>query len=152
MNRSILVILIGLFAGVASYHGLLALREPAVTDGSIDAELAWMKTELKLSDLQLRQLKSLHEASEPRLRVLASQVARLQQEFAVIENTRRAAGDVDFLKLGSFVETRRNVQAECLASTRQLVLASAEIMTPVQRQRYLGLVSIAVPLNPGSIR
>ena len=39
------------------------------------------------------------------------------------------------------METRRNINRQCQESTRQLVLASAGLMTPQQRTHYLGLVS-----------
>lgn len=148
MNRTYLVVLIGLFAGLGAYHGLMTWHEPAAATGSVDEQLAWMKSELRLNDDQMRQLRAFHAASEPRLRVLAAQVAQLQQELSTVETTRRNAGVVDFLQLGRFVETRRHVAAECLALSRQLVFASADIMTPAQRQRYLGFVSATVPLNP----
>lgn len=152
MNRTVLVLAIGLAAGFAAYRVQVDRGEPPAASASIDAELHWMKSELRLTDAQLLQLKALHEASEPRLRVLATQVAQLQREFAAIEDRRRQEGGVDFLKLGRFVEARRNVRAESLALSRQLVLASADIMDPVQRQRYLTFVSTAIPLNPDSIR
>jgi hypothetical protein len=53
---------------------------------------------------------------------------------------------VDFLEFARFVESRRTLNRECLDSTRQLVLASAEVMTPNQRQLYIRLVSTAEPL------
>ena len=148
MNRTYLVILIGLLAGWGAYQGLMTWHEPPAATGSVDEHLAWMKSELRLNDDQMRQLRAFHAASEPRLRVLAAQVAQIQQELSTVETTRRTVGVVDFVQLGRFVETRRDVAAECLALSRQLVLASAEIMTPAQRRRYLGFVSAAVPLNP----
>lgn len=151
MNRTIAVIAVGLAAGLIAFETHTERPEP-IAASTIDVELRWMKSELHLTDAQLLQLKALHEASEPRLRVLSTQVAQLQQEFAAIEHRRRLEGEVDFLKLGRFVEARRNIRAECLAYSRQLVLASAEVMDPAQRQRYLSLVSTAIPLSPDSIR
>lgn len=152
MNRTIVIIAVGLAAGFASYRLSFTQPDPVAAGGSIDSELRWMKTELHLTDTQLHQLRTLHEASEPRLRALGLQVAQLRQEFAAIEDRRRRQGEVDFLKLGRFVEARRHVRAESLAFSRQLVLASAEVMDADQRQRYLGFVSTAIPLSPDSIR
>jgi hypothetical protein len=52
------------------------------------------------------------------------------------------------MEFARFVETRRHLNRECLDSTRQLVLASAEVMNPQQRQRYIQLVASAEPVTP----
>ena len=57
--------------------------------------------------------------------------------------TRKTDDRVDFIEFAQFVETRRTINRECLESTRQLVLASAGVMTPEQRTHYLGLVAPA---------
>jgi hypothetical protein len=75
------------------------------------------------------------------LRALAAEVARMQAEFAAFENTRRATDKVDFIEFAQFVETRRNINRECQESTRRLVMATADVMTPEQRAHYLGLVA-----------
>jgi len=69
----------------------------------------------------------------------------MQAEFAAFENTRRATDRVDFIEFARFVEARRSISRQCLDSTRQLVRAAANEMTPVQRERYLGIVSPAEP-------
>jgi Cft2 family RNA processing exonuclease len=74
----------------------------------------------------------------------------MQAEFAAFENTRRATDSVDFVEFARFVEARRNVNRECLDSTRQLVLAAAGEMTPSQREHYLGIVAATTP-HPGPL-
>jgi len=140
MNRTILILLLGVAVGVGTHVGYFQLHRPATTE-SLEGQLAWMKAELRLSDQQFARVKELHEASSPRLRALASEVARMQAEFAAFENTRRTADRVDFIEFAQFVETRRNINRECQESTRRLVLATAEVMTPEQRAHYLGMVA-----------
>jgi hypothetical protein len=142
MNRALLTLLLGLAVGVGAHTVYFQLHRPAGLD-SLDGQLAWMKEELKLSDVQFARIKELHEASSPRLRALAADVARMQAEFAAFENTRRTSDRVDFIEFAQFVEIRRNINRQCLESTRQLVLASAGVMTPEQRAHYLGLVATA---------
>ena len=142
MNRTVLTILVGVLVGVAAHTIYFQLHRPAGLD-SLDGQLTWMKQELNLSDAQFSRIKELHEASSPRLRALAADVARMQAEFAAFENTRRTADRVDFIEFAQFVETRRAINRQCLESTRQLVLASAGVMTPTQRAQYLGLVASA---------
>ena len=145
MNRTLSILTLGLGFGLATHFAYFRLNEPAATT-SLDGQLAWMKTELQLNDAQFARIKELHEASSPRLRAMAGQVARLQAEFAEFEQTRRTSDRVDFLEFARFVEMRRAVSRECLDSTRQLVLAAAEVMNPRQRQRYIQLVAAGEPL------
>ncbi len=142
MNRALLTLLLGLAVGIGAHTVYFQLHRPAGLD-SLDGQMSWMKEELKLSDTQFARIKELHEASSPRLRALAVEVARMQAEFAAFENTRRTSDRVDFIEFAQFVETRRNINRQCLESTRQLVLASAGVMTPEQRAHYLGLVATA---------
>jgi hypothetical protein len=145
MKRTTLNLLLGLAVGLAAHLAYFRLNEPAATN-TLDGQLAWMKTELQLTDAQFAQIKQLHQASSPRLRAMAAQVAQLQAEFTEFEKIRRTSDRVDFLEFARFVETRRHVSRECLDSTRQLVLATAGYMTPQQRQRYIRLVAAAEPL------
>jgi len=140
MNRTFLILLLGLLVGVGTHAIYFQLHRPAGLD-SLDGQLAWIKDELKLTDAQYAQIKELHEASSPRLRALAAEVARMQAEFTAFENTRRTADKVDFIEFAQFVEMRRNINRECQESTRNLVMATANLMTPEQRAHYLGLVA-----------
>lgn len=146
MNRAVVVLLIGLVVGASAHLFYFNFNRPPGLE-TLEGQLTWMKEELRLSDAQFARIKELHEASSPRLRALAAEVARMQSEFAAFENTRRTADRVDFLEFAQFVETRRNINRQCLESTRQLVLASAGLMTPEQRVHYLGLVDPTVSLQ-----
>jgi hypothetical protein len=145
MKRFLLTLTLGLAAGLGSHLAYYRYHEPAPTD-TLEGQLAWMRTELKLTDAQFARIQEVHQASHPRLRAMAAQVAHMQVEFAEFERARRATDQVDFLEFARFVENRRNLNRECLDSTRRLVLASAEVMTPDQRQQYLALVATAEPL------
>lgn len=146
MKRTLLILVLGLCVGLGAHVFYFQLHQPAGS-ADLDGKLAWMKDELKLTDAQFARIKELHEASSPRLRSLASEVARMQAEFAAFENTRRTSDRVDFIEFAHFVETRRAINRQCLESTRQLVLASAGVMTPEQRVHYLGFVATAEPFK-----
>ena len=144
MNRTFFILLLGLAVGTGVHLVYYRLHEPNAN--SLDNQLAWMKTELNLNETQFNRIKELHRTSSPRLHALADQVAQLQTEFAAFEDMRRTSDRVDFLEFARFVEARRQVNRECLDSTRQLVLATAEVMTPRQRQHYIRLIATAEPL------
>jgi len=145
MKNTLRMLVLGLAVGAGVHFGYYRLHEPVPGD-TLDGQLAWMKTELQLDDAQYARIKELHRTSSPRLRALAAQVAQLQTEFAAFEQGRRADDRVDFLEFARFVEERRHVSRECRDSTRQLVLASAEVMNPQQRAHYLGFIATAEPL------
>lgn len=145
MKRPVLIILLGLAVGTATHLAYFQHREPIGTD-TLDGQLAWMRTELGLNDTQFARIKDLHHASRPRLQAMAAQVALMQAEFVEFERTRQTADRVDFLEFARFVENRRELNRRCLDTTRQLVLASAEVMTLEQRRHYVRIVPTAEPL------
>lgn len=147
MKRTLLTVTLGLAVGLAVHVAYFRLHEPAAID-TLDGQLAWMKSELKLTDQQFARIKEVHQASGPKLRAISAQLAQMQAEFQDFEKARRASDRVDFLEFARFVETRRAVRRESLDSTRQLVMAAAEVMNPEQRQRYLQLVETVEPLDP----
>jgi hypothetical protein len=145
MKRALLTLILGLGAGIGSYSVYFGFNEPTSTD-SLEGQLAWIKSELHLTDSQFARIHELHQASHPQLQAMAAQVTLMQAEFAEFEQTRRDADRVDFVEFARFVETRRNLNQACLDSTRRLVLASAEVMNPTQREQYLHLLTTAEPL------
>ncbi len=143
MKRTLLVFLIGVLGACAAHFSWFLLRRPAdVNPGGGD--LAWMKAELNLTGEQYARIKLIHENSSPKIMALAAQVMKMRNELTAFERTRQTEGQIDFLEFAHFVETRRAVDRECLDSTRRLVQATAEVMNPQQRERYLGLVSPAL--------
>ncbi|PTY08567.1 hypothetical protein DB347_03035 [Opitutaceae bacterium EW11] len=143
MKRAILVTLLGLLGGTVAHYGWLSSQGSRVGGEGLDAQLAWIKTDLQLTPEQYARIKAIHEQSSPRLLALASRVSRMRDEFAAFERQRKTTGEIDFLEFAQYVEERRRVDKECLQSTRQLVDASADVMTPRQRERYLSLLPAA---------
>jgi len=147
MNRLLLTLALGLAVGLGTHFSYYRLHQPAPTD-TLEGQLAWMRSELRLTDAQFARIKEVHQASGPRLHAIATQLAGLQAEFQAFEKTRRTSDRVDFVEFARFVEVRRHVRRESLDSTRQLVLAAAEVMNPEQRQRYIQLVATVESSDP----
>ena len=143
MKRAFIVVLVGLLGGTASHFGWLHMHERSGSANGLDAQLAWIKHDLDLTPEQYARIREIHENSSPHLLALASKVARMRDEFAAFERQRKTTGEIDFLEFAQFVEQRRHIDRECLQSTRQLVDASADVMTPSQRERYLSLLPAA---------
>ena len=146
MKRTLLILLLGLFCGVGAHFGWLAHQNRLPAD-TLSAQLTCMKANLHLSDAQLARLQALHEQSAPRLLALAAQVASMREELAAFERARATTGRIDFLEFARYVEQRRALDRACLDSTRTLVAAAAEVMTPLQREHYLSLLEPAFNSN-----
>lgn len=149
MKRTLLTLLLGSLAGLVAHVGWLNYRKPAPAE-TLDAQLAWMKRDLQLSEEQVGRLRALHAESAPRLLALAAQAAAMRDELAAFERTRTTTGQIDFLEFARFVDQRRAFDQACLDSTRALVAASAQVMTPGQREHYLSLVSPSLRSERGS--
>lgn len=145
MKHALIVVLLGLAGAFAAHFAWFYLRKPVEIHANGN-DIAWMKTELRLSEKQFDRIKVIHDSSAPRMMALAAQVARMRAELNDFERERRTAGQIDFLEFARFVEQRRAVDAECASLTRRLVQATADVMNPQQRERYLALVHLA----PGS--
>jgi len=139
MKHTVAVLILGLVAGLLAHSGWYLSQRPCQSN-SLDCQLEWMKTELKLSDQQVARIKSIHEKSSPRLLALAAQVAHMRDEYDDFEHQRTTSGQIDFLEFASFVAQRRAVNRECLTSTRQLVADAANEMNAQQRERYLAML------------
>ena len=139
MKHTLPVLARALVAATAAHFAWYYALRPG-GDGELAGQLAWMKAELKLTDAQFARIKAIHEASSPRLRALASQVARMRDADAAFERDRLTTDRVDFVEFARFVSQRRTIDRECLDSTRQLVAAASGVMTPLQREHYLGLL------------
>jgi hypothetical protein len=148
MRRTLLILALGLAVGVCVHFTYYGMHQPAPTD-TLDGQLAWMRTELQLTDAQFARIKEVHQASGPHLRALASQLAGLQAEFRAFEHSRRTTDQVDFIEFARYVDLRRHVSNESQDSTHRLVLAATAVMTPEQRQRYIRLVAaVELPASP----
>lgn len=146
MKNTLLILVLGVTAATAAHFGWYYAQRPC-SGGQLECQLAWMKTELKLTDTQFDRIKAIHEASSPRLLVLASQVARMRDEYAAFERERVTADRVDFVEFARFVDQRRAIDRECLDSTRRLVDATTGVMTPAQREQYFGLLPPALKVR-----
>ncbi len=139
MKHVCLVLFFGLVSGIGAHLAWFSANQPGGAD-ALARQLVWMKAELNLSDAQLERIRSIHQASSPRLLALAAQVARMREEYAAFERERVATDRVDFIEFAHFVERRRAIDGDCLASTRRLVAATSELMTASQRASYFRLL------------
>lgn len=140
MKPALLVLLLGLLAGLAAHAGWYAWRKPAAPTDP-EAVFAWMQSDLQLDAAQLARIRALHERTGPQVQALAHQAARMRAELESFETIRRTDGRVDFLAFARSVEAWRALDRSCLETTRRLIAATAGELTPAQRDRYLAHVT-----------
>ena len=147
MNRGFVIMFLGVAAGLIAFQTWTDWRS-GCNDGDLGCQLAWMREDLHLTDEQFTRVVELHARSSSRLRQLALEIARMDSEFAEFEQTRRSEGRVDFLEFARFVSERREIEAAADHSARTLIEATADVMSPQQRSRYLALVAPATSGTP----
>ncbi len=151
MNRGFVIMFLGVAAGLIAYQSWTTWRA-GCRDGDLSCQLSWMREDLSLTDEQFARVVELHARSSSHLRQLALDIARMDSEFAAFEQTRRSEGRVDFLEFARFVAERREIEAAADHSARTLIEATADVMSPHQRSRYLALVAPATAAEPASQR
>lgn len=134
MKSALWIVLLGLLAGIAAHVSWYQWRRPAAVSNDI---VAWMKSDLELTDAQLARIRALHDRTGPQLREFAAEAARMRAEFETFERVRRTEGRVDFLAFARCLETWRRIDRDWSDVTRELVAATAGELTPDQRTRYL---------------
>lgn len=139
MKRTALALTLGLVLGLGAHLAWFAVRQPAPVD-DLESQLAWMQRDLQLDDAQLARIRAVHEQARPRLLALAREAEHMRREFAAFEATRVTAGQVDYLKFSRAVMQQRMLDHACQDSARQLIAATADTMTPAQREQYLNLL------------
>lgn len=149
MNRTLLVVTIGIVAGALAHFGWFCAHQRTGND-DLGAQIGWMQESLRLTPEQFARIKVLHQQSSPRLLTLAAEVARMRDEFSAFERTRQTTGRVDFLEFARFVEQRRAIDRECEESTRRLILATSQVMNPAQRRRYQVLLGPVITNGGGN--
>lgn len=141
MKRVLTVLMLGAIGGIGAHLGYFQAHRPC-NDPTLACELAWIRDELDLTQRQYATLQDLHQMSEPRLEALAGQMAMMRQQFLDFEAQRRGTGEIDFIEFSQFIRSREQVEEECETSTRDLILASVDLMEPDQRERYLSMIEV----------
>lgn len=138
MKRAGLILLLGLLVGTAGFSGFYYLgtashrslmQEP-------QPELAWLKKEFKLSDVEFARISQMHAAYRPqcaeRCRRIEEQNEKLQRLLAQSTNVTP--------EIQTLLAERAKTRAECETEMLKHFLAVSRTMPPEQGRRYLSWV------------
>jgi hypothetical protein len=146
MKRFLAIVLVGVVAGASAHLGFYSWRRPLVVT-QLARDLAWMKAQFNLDDVQYERIRVLHNHTGPELERLFKVLRTTQEEIARLEEVRRATDRVDFIAYHQVTENQRRARLQCRALTLDLVYAVAEVMSPEQRVHYFALVGQGVELG-----
>lgn len=139
MKRSLLILLVGIAGGAASFCGVyFALSSSAKNlERKAQPELAWLKDEFGLTDAAFREVEKLHQDYLPLCRAkcleIEAQNAALQKLLASATNTtpeiERALRDASRLR------------AECQSAMLRHFFSVSEAMPRKAARKYLSFVT-----------
>ncbi|HEX2852612.1 MAG TPA: hypothetical protein VHO24_05185 [Opitutaceae bacterium] len=123
------VLALAAVSGHFGYLHLVAAPSPAGASRGARPELVWLQRELDLTPSQLTAVRSLHEESWTR-------VERLRAQLEAERRNARATGNAAYCSV---------VEAQCRSCTVTFVEQMTTVLTPAQREKYLGLVGSCLP-------
>lgn len=132
MIRLTCILAVLALAAVSGHFGYLHLVAAPASDETptrARSELNWLQRELDLTPSQLRAVRALHEECWTR-------VAGMRAQLDAERRNARATGNV---------ATCVAVEAQCKSSTITFIEQMTTVLTPAQRQKYLGLVGPCLP-------
>lgn len=141
MKKGILTLaaamVVGLLAFFLSRQPPAANTDPVLLDSM--PELAWLRTDLKLSDEQFSKVEKLHRDYRP---VCAEMCHRIAESRARVSEL---AGAQDGMSedLAKAIEKHGHVSAECKRGMLEHIYQTASLMDERQARRYL---EVTVPL------
>jgi hypothetical protein len=138
MKRSWLILLGGLAVGLIGYTWiyLRATSLPLLMEQSSCPELAWFKSEYRLTDAQFAAITRLHEAYRPHC---AEMCRRIDEQNAKVQQLLAAANVVTPEIKQALAEAAR-LRAECQSAMLQHYYETSRQMPQEQAERYLAWV------------
>lgn len=137
MKKSGTILLAGLAAGLIAYACLYFHGTGRTNRASgIAPELAWLKTEFRLSDEQFARVAQLHAAYRP---TCAEMCRRIDEQNSALQVLLAATNHVT-LEIQTALAAAARVRTECQAAMLAHVYEVSRAMPPEQARRYLAFM------------
>lgn len=135
MKKGLLILVLALAAGTAAFMVARSHRQSAHSNVLLDTmpELAWLRTELKLSEAQFRQASDLHTAYRP---ICAEMCRNISEAHARLE-TLATSGRGMTPELTAAIRNHARVHAECQEKMLEHLYQTAALLDDKQAARYL---------------
>lgn len=135
MKRSVLVFTIAIIAGVAAFcliRTQIGTKPESVLLDSMP-ELAWVKSELKLSDEQFAKVSALHAAYRPRCMEMCGKIAAAHEK---VENMIRENPQVT-PELERAIHEHAAIHADCQQAMLDHIFQTAGVLDREQAALYI---------------
>ena len=132
MIRLIWTLAVSALAAVSAHFGYLHLAATPArvgTPNGAPSELSWLQRELELTSSELRAVNAMHEEYWPG-------VAKMRVQLEAERRNAQVTGDPSACVA---------MEAQCKGSTGSFIQQVTVVLTPAQRQKYLGLVGSCLP-------
>jgi hypothetical protein len=148
MRRRVFILVLALFMGVVAFalmrgHTGTARRDVLAREMP---ELAWMRSELGLTDAQYESVSQLHAAYLPRCEAMCRRIADARAD---VEARARASREMT-PDLQAALRRSAMTEADCRQAMLVHLYQTAAELEPEQAQRYLeAMVSVALETSHG---
>lgn len=135
MKRGLIVLVCVLLAGFAGFWLMRSQKAPRHHGTIIDSmpELAWVKTDLKLTDAQFGKVSDLHAAYRPKCADMCRSLAEAHEAIeALAEKDRRMTPELE-----AAIRRHAAVHAACQQAMLEHLYQTAALLDPGQATRYL---------------
>lgn len=135
MNRSLLLLLGALAVGAAIFAGsfFVSQRACVLCQQQPADDLAWLRTEFKLTDAEMARIRQLHEGYRPQCAAMCAKIAAKKQEV-----TAALAGSTNLTaEAQARLQELGALRQQCQTQMLQHFLQVSQTMPPAEGQRYL---------------
>lgn len=141
MKKLVVLLLLVAAVGVATYyiclHRAMASVVVVTPDGT-DAELAWLKSEFKLTDAQYEKVLAQHHAYRPVCADHCTRYVAAHRRLAeLLKRNATWSPEMD-----TAIADQAKIQSECHGSMLKYAYSVAACMSPDQGHRYLEMIKM----------
>jgi hypothetical protein len=135
MKKGLLILILALVAGIAAFVVARSHRQSAHNEILLDSmpELAWLRTELKLTEAQFRQASELHTAYRPICAEMCHNISEAHAKLETLAQTGRGITP----ELTAAIQHHARVHAECQEKMLEHLYQTAALLDDKQAARYL---------------
>lgn len=136
MKKGIIILVIALIAGLGGFWAMRSFRmadQRSATLLDATPELAWLRTELKLTDLQFAKVSELHMAYRPKCELMCHRIATAHEKLEAAAR----AGDSLSPELQQAIADHARIHGECQKAMMEHIYRTAEELDSKQAARYL---------------
>lgn len=146
MKKGLFILLAAMMAGILAFF--LGRGQPSSATGPVllDSmpELAWLRTDLKLTDEQFSKVEQLHREYRPVCAAMCRRIAQSEADVAQLASAKNGISD----ELSKAIDTHGRVIVDCKRSMLEHLYQTASLMDEKQSRRFL---NVTLPLTLDSV-